>query len=128
MIFEFGGRRLFLTKKIVSSVSKFESPVCFRWSQKNRIYNPTLLTELGISPRGQVTKPDIDKFVESCSSVCPGQSVSQSLTHRQSSKCFVNKQKGKCPCQLSVGRQYYSQIQSTTYPDCSFRHQHLPCL
>ena len=49
------------------------------------------------------------------------------VTHRQSSKCLVTKRKGKHPSQFSVGRQYYSQIQSTTYPDCSFR-QHLPCL
>ena len=55
------------------------------------------------------------------------QSLSHSLTHSQSSKCLVTKRKGKHPPQFSVGRQYYSQIQST-YPDCSFCHQHLPCL
>ena len=56
--------------------------------------------------------------------------VSQSVTHSLTAKVpniLLLKQKGKHPSQLSVGRQYYSQIQSSTYPDCSFR-QHLPCL
>ena len=33
---------------------------------------------------------DIDKFVESCTGVCPGQSVSQSLTHSLTGKVNVN--------------------------------------
>ena len=40
----------------------------------------------------------------------------------QSSKCLVTKWKEKLLSPFSVGKQYYSQIQFTTYPDCSFCH------
>ena len=50
--------------------------------------------------------------------------VCLSVCHSQSSKCLVTKRKGKHPSQFSVGKLYFSQIQSTTYPDCSFCHQH----
>ena len=63
---------------------------------------------------------------------CLPWSVSHSVTHSVTRKVNVNvllpNERENILVKLSVGRQNYSQIQSTTYPDCSFRHQHLPCL
>ena len=84
------------------------------------------INKLFFLSRHNVVNNHIDKFVESCTGVCPSLSVCLSLTAKVPNVLLL-KRKGKRPCQLCVGRQYYS-LQSTTYPDCSFCHQHLPCL